>query len=253
VRGVCAVGERSEVKVSRHMAVTRALLFAAALLLVAPLPSQAMTTYTLESGTLTLTVDEYASGRLYRAGDTVKVAIDSATLIFDPDTAAMTVLDIQASPFVDLALYSSTPSYRNDSYRTLVIDAFGVHATDGALVGDGAGFSFADGVSVDATLGGIGGYGVYPSGPAVPVMPGQLGTGSIYGDLGSGDTVTVAGVARGFYESSFNDSRFVVTGNFNLVATRTAAIPEPGSVVLFLTGLGVASLAGRSRGRGRRK
>jgi hypothetical protein len=235
------------------MSVMKALLFATAFVFASPLSSLAVTTYTLESGTLTLTVDEYANGRLYRAADTVKIAIDSAMVMLDPDTAELTLLDLQASPFVDLALYPSTPSYRNDTYRTLVIDAFGVHATDGALVGSGAGFTFSSGVSVDATVGGVGGYGPVPSNPAVAVIPGQLGTGSIYGDLGSGNAVTVSGVARGFYESPFNDSRFVVTGNFNLIATRTAAIPEPGSVVLFLTGLGVASLAGRGRGRGRRK
>ena len=226
---------------------------AAAFALVLPFAARATTTYTLQSGTLTLTVDEYSptNGRLVRAADPVKVAIDGATVILDPETAAIALLDLQATPFIDLALYPGTPSYEVDAYRTLIIDAFSVHAADGALLGNGSGFSFPGGATVDATLAGAGGYGTYASAAATPLMPGHLGTGSIYG---GGDSVALSGVAIGLYDSPFNDSRFVITGNFNFVATSSAApVPEPGGVVLFLTGLGVASLAGRGRGNRRRK
>ena len=238
---------------SRHIRVLSTLLLAAAFALALPLAARATTTYTLQSGTLTLTVDEYSptDGRLYRAADPVKVAIDGATVILDPETAAIALLDLQAAPFVELALNPGTPSYEVDAYRTLIIDAFSVHAADGALLGNGSGFSFTGGASVDATLAGAGGYGSYASAAATPVMPGHLGTGSIYG---GGDSVSLSGVAIGLYASPFNDSRFVITGNFDFIATAsTAPVPEPGSVLLFLTGLGVASFAGRDRTGGRRK
>lgn len=232
---------------SRHIRVFKALLLAVFVALALPLAARAATTYTLQSGTLLLTVNEYspADGRLYRAADPIRVAIDAATVILDPETAAIQVLSIHATPFAELALYPGTPSYENDAYRTLIVDAFSVSAADGALVGDGAGFSFTDGVSVDATLAGAGGYGSYASAAATPMIPGQLGTGSIYG---GGDSVTLSGVATGLYASPFNDSRFVITGNFNFIATASAApVPEPGSALLFLTGLGVAALAARDR------
>jgi hypothetical protein len=240
------------VALPRHIQVFKALLLAAVFAFALPLAARAATTYTLQSGTLMLTVDEYSptDGRLYRAAAPVKIAIDGATVILDPDTAAIQLLDIQATPFVELSLYPGTPSYENDAYRTLIIDAFSVYAADGALLGNGAGFSFAGGASVDATLAGAGGYGSYASAAATPLMPGQVGTGSIYG---GGDSVTLSGVAIGLYDSPFNDSRFVITGNFNFIAGASAApVPEPGSVLLFLTGLGVASFAARDR-RGRRR
>jgi hypothetical protein len=233
--------------------VLRTLLLAAAFAFGLPLAALATTAYTLQSGSLTLTVDEYSptTGRLVRAADPVKIAIDGATVILDPETAAIQLLDIQATPFAALSLYPGTPSYEQDAYRTLIIDAFSVHAADGALLGDGSGFSFSGGATVDATLAGAGGYGAYPSVSATPLRPGHLGTGSIYS---SGDGVALSGVAIGLYDSPFNESRFVITGNFNFVATSSAApIPEPGGAVLFLTGLGVASLAGRARGKDRRK
>jgi hypothetical protein len=229
------------------------LLLAALIALGLPLAALASTSYTLQSGTMTLTVDEYSptTGRLVRAADPVKIAIDAATVILDPDTAAIQLLDLHATPLVELSLYPGTPSYELDAYRTLIIDAFSVHAADGALLGNGSGFSFAGGATVDATLAGSGGYGSYPAASATPLMPGHLGTGSMY--LGS-DGLTLSGVAIGLYDSPFNESRFVITGNFSVIATSSAApIPEPGGAVLFLTGLGVASLAGRARGKGRRK
>ena len=238
---------------SRHIRVLRTLLLAAVFAVTLPFAARAATTYTLQSGTLMLTVDEYSptDGRLYRAADPVRVSLDGATVVLDPDTAAISLLDLHASPLIDLALYPGTPSYEVDAYRTLIIDAFSVHAADGALLGNGSGFSFASGASVDATLAGAGGYGTYPSAPATPLMPGHLGTGSIYH---SGDGVTLSGVAIGLYDSPFNDSRFVITGNFNFIANPSSApVPEPGSVLLFLTGLGVASLAARDRNGGRRK
>jgi hypothetical protein len=232
--------------------VFRLLLLALISALALPLTAFAATTYTLQSGTLTLTVDEYspATGRIVRAADPIRVALDSAMVVLDPDTAAVQILDVQAAPFAELSLYPGTPSYENDAYRTLIIDAFSVHAADGALLGNGAGFSFSGGATVDATLAGAGGYGSYPSAAAVPVVPGQLGTGSIYG---GGDSVTLSGVAIGLYDSPFNDSQFVITGNFNFIASVSSApVPEPGSVLLFLVGLGVASFAAPA-GSGRRR
>ena len=237
---------------SRHIRVLRTLLLAAVFAFGLPLVALATTAYTLQSGSLTLTVDEYSptDGRLVRAADPVKIAIDAATVILDPETAAIQLLDIQATPFVELTLYPGTPSYEHDAYRTLIVDAFSVNAADGALLGNGSGFSFAGGATVDATLAGAGGYGTYASAAATPLMPGHLGTGSIYS---RSDGVALSGVAIGLYDSPFNESRFVITGNFNFVASSAAPIPEPGGAMLFLTGLGVAALAGRSRGKGRRK
>ena len=136
----CAPPRRGEVVLSRHIRVLRTLLLAAAFALALPFAARATTTYTLQSGTLTLTVDEYSptDGRLYRAAAPVRIAIDGATVILDPETAAIVLLDIQASPLVDLALYPGTPSYEVDAYRTLIIDTFSVHAADGALLGNGS-------------------------------------------------------------------------------------------------------------------
>ncbi len=70
------------------------------------------TTFVLDSGSISLTVDEYAPGTgFYRAADSMTVDIDSATFVVDSDTNEIISLDIVLSSRVDRDIRSGTPVY----------------------------------------------------------------------------------------------------------------------------------------------
>jgi hypothetical protein len=213
-----------------------------AIVLAVALPSAARAVpvgYTLQSGSVSLTVDEYSpsEGRLYRAADTVEVAIASLTLIIDAAANAITI-DLVTRPSGSLGLDPGTPAYAD--VADLVIESFAVQAS-GVLLANDSGYRFDQYVIVDATFGG------FPS--STPVMPGAIGQGPIFG-LGGGGVVNLAGVAVGFFESPFNENRLVVTGSF--AASVVAPIPEPDAMLLFPLGLLVAGMAVRRRRSPRR-
>jgi hypothetical protein len=170
----------------------------------------------------------------------------------DADQLAVDLLEIHASPGVELSLYPNTPSYEYDAYRSLVIESIDLSAVAGAMLA-GGGYDFDTSIDVGVTFGGVGGYGSYGGHDAVALLPGRLAPGSLYGDVATGGPIRVSGVATGYFASPYNGSRFVVTANFKLGATSSAApVPEPGAMLLFLAGLGVVATStrrGRASGR----
>jgi len=242
---------RTDSALRRRLASAASVAFLC-LLALAP-AARAATTYTLDSGSIVLTVDEYSptDGRLVRAADSVKIAIGSATVTLDPDLLAVDLLEIHATPGLELALYPGTPS-SNDGYETLAIEAIDLSAVAGALLA-GGGYGFDTSVDLDVTFGGVGGFQAAGGEAAATLSPGRLAPGSLYGDLGAGGPIKLSGVATGLFESPYGGSRFVVTANFKLSASSSAApVPEPGAMLLFLAGLGVVSATTRrSRACGR--
>lgn len=203
--------------------------------------------YSLQAGSVTITVDEYspADGRMHRFADPVKVDITSAVLTLDAELGTVEELAFGASPWIELALHPDTPAYEYDGYRTLIVETFGLNALGGSLLADGTGFSFG-GADLDVTFGATGTGGAYSGDLATA---GSLGPGPIFGNLANGGPVSLSGTAVGVFASPFNDSTLIVTGNFTLKAASAAApVPEPDALLLFLAGLTVAAAsAGRSR------
>lgn len=219
-----------------------------AIVVLSPCAARA-TTFTLDAGSLSLTIDEYSPGvGFYRAADAVTVDLDSVELVFDPDRMRITSLVLAASPDVELALHPGTAGYA-DGYRTLTIESFGLQANDGAVLGGGRGYAFGDDVWVNASFSVADASGaqlVYDQ-SAAGVFSGDMAQGPIYGALMSEGPISLTGVGLGYFESPWNSSYLVVTGNFAFSASPSAApVPEPGAALLFIWGLLVAGLSARS-------
>jgi hypothetical protein len=225
----------------------RSALALLALALLVAAPAHAVTTYTLGSGRLSITVDEYSpdAGRIQRAASTTTVDIASVLLTVDPDLGLVLDFDLSANPQIEFALPTAGSG-------TLVVESFGVSATSGRLVAGGAGFTLDADVDVSATFAGAGPYGWYV-GEAVPVMSAAVGPGPIYGNLDGGGAISLAGVARGVFQSPFNGNQLIVTGDFTFTAIPVPApVPEPDAALLFLAGLGVAFASAKRRPGARR-
>ena len=203
--------------------------------------------FTLDSGSLTLTVDEYSEseGRLYRAADSVTVDIFGVVLMVDPGVDEMFSFQLTALPNVELELLPDTPSH-GDGYEMIMLNSFDVSALGGALIANDSGYAFDGGVDVAAVFGASGPGGYYESVGVAPSMS-DLGQGPVYGDLGYGESIRMAGVAVGSFDSPWNGNQLVVTGDFSFVAKAAPAapVPEPSAPLLFAAGLLVATAAVR--------